>query len=156
MYTFIKQVPWHRLYNMVMKMTFEKFVAWLADYKRPPHISFGLGDFNNEKSSGVLEEEFFSQSLSRFRGRDLSQTHYLSYAYAINYMEKMDYIVRLETIEEDLRKIPFINPNVIVPVINESNEKRDWRVEINAKTEPLIYEWAKEDFFNFNYERMPC
>ncbi len=101
-----------------------------------------------------FEREFTRQSIDCKFGRDLNQVEFLYYAFGINYMEKLDYIIRMEDIESEFNKLPFVKNHTIIPHDKKGNENTWWKDVIQKESEELIYQWAKDDFVAFNYERV--
>tara|TARA_Y100000034_G_C6772693_1_gene344782 strand:- start:305 stop:685 length:381 start_codon:yes stop_codon:yes gene_type:complete len=126
-------------------------MRWMADPSREPSVFVNNADYDENRSSGKVEREFYHESVNKRLGRDLNQVDYISYFFGINYVEKMDYIIRMEDIENRFAQLPFVNKQVVLPNLNTSKNK--WDVTMDDKTKDLIYQWAKDDFVAFNYGR---
>lgn len=145
----------HRCHELVKRLSFEQWLVWLTNFDMLPMYFCCEDDVKNHKTSCDLEHEFFARSVTTRRGRDLNQTDYLAYALALNYIPKVDLIIiRQEQLEDGFRRLPFVeNGHVKLPRLNVTPNKVDWRTLLTPRTEALIYEWSKEDFENFGYER---
>lgn len=103
-------------------------------------------------SSGEFEEAFYQDSVNLRYGRDLNQVDFISYFLGIGYLEGMDYIIRMEDLENEFAKMPFIGETSYeIPFENVTEKK--WRPRLDDEVKDLIYQWAKDDFYAFNYGR---
>ncbi len=94
------------------------------------------------------------QSIDGRFGRDLNQVEFLCYAFGVNYMDKLDYIIRMEDIENEFNKLPFVENHTTIPHDKKGDERSTWwKTIMQPEAEELIYQWAKDDFIAFNYER---
>ena len=164
LYFYILGMSTHRCHDVVMgyviesnkvhKISFLSFMKWLTDLSVLPKIWMGKGDFRVTPNEYEFEREFTRQSIDCKFGRDLNQVEFLYYAFGINYMEKLDYIIRMEDIESEFNKLPFVKNHTIIPHDKKGNENTWWKDVIQKESEELIYQWAKDDFVAFNYERV--
>lgn len=153
MYNYIKRSKKHRCHELLKEKTFQQYLAWLTDLKEPPHPWMNEYDFVPRKCKSLSEGETYRQSINMRYGRDLNQVDFLSFVYGNNYMDRMNRILRVETLEDDFQRLPFVGKQVELPKRNVSQDKLHWRTVLNPTTEKLIYKWAKEDFIAFNYGR---
>lgn len=143
----------HRCHAFVKENGFHDWLRWLVGDIQGPTYYFVKNDVQDKNMTEEMELEFFRQSIDLCEGKDLNQTDYLSYAFGANYLQRIHYIIRLETIREDFNNLPFVNGCQEIPVINVSRDKSDWRDLVDREAEELIYRWAEHDFRNFNYAR---
>lgn len=153
LYFHIKNDSRHRCHRLATNESFESWLGWLTDVSKKPSFLFCENDLRRFQLKSQLEEEFFRSSVNLRFGRDLNQTEYLSYALAVNYITQIDMIIRYEELEEGFRQLPFAKGYEQMPVENVTKGKPSWRELLNPTTEALIYQWAKDDFESFGYER---
>lgn len=128
----------------------------MTDPSMEPQIWMGKGDLRKaaKDTETEFEREFTRQSIDYRYGRDLNQVEFLCYAFGVNYMDGLDYIIRMEDIENEFNKLPFVEDHATIPHDKKGSKKFNWwRTIIQPETEELIYQWAKDDFIAFNYER---
>ena len=153
MYYYIKRSKKHRCHEFVSQKSFREYLDWLTDLKEPPYPWMNGYDFLPCRCKSLSEGEILRQSINMRHGRDLNQVDFLSFIYGCNYMDHMNRILRLETLEDDFQKLPFVGRKLELPKENVNEKKLQWRSLMNAMNERLIYKWAKEDFVTFNYGR---
>lgn len=144
-------------------VSFLRFMRWMTDLSVEPKACMGNGDLRKSADMDEFGEEFTRQSIDYRYGRDLNQVEFLCYAFGVNYMDGLDYIIRMEDIENEFNKLPFVENNVTIPCDKKcqnewlqsiiQSEDDWWRSIIKKESEELIYQWAKDDFIAFNYER---
>ena len=144
-----KRTPKHRC-NKVASGTFVEYMEWLVDLNKEP-LSFVNSNDIRPSTQSSLEAEFYRESINTRRGRDLNQVDFLSYFIGVNYIEKMDYIIRMENLQDGLSNLPFIGKNFNIPKKNVTDDRLG--LQLNPYKKNLIYQWAKDDFFAFNYGR---
>jgi len=67
----------------------------------------------------------------------------------------LDFIMRLENIDEDFRKLPFHSGKKIkMPVINKANNRKHWKEYLTPEAIRLINIIYFNDFHYYGYERM--
>lgn len=154
LYMYAKANKRHRCYELANTLSFEEYMVWLANPMMEPRLGATTNDANTLRSSNEIEIELLKQTVDNFMGRDLSQTDYLAYFMGINYISKLDSVIRYERLQEDIRKLPFVGETLNLPHLNKSEKNHDWRHYINRKTEQLIHRWSMYDFLNFGYERI--
>lgn len=105
-------------------ISFEYFVRYLNVYKKNLHILW----------HGIM-----------------SQTSHLTYC---NKLAKLDYIGKVETLEEDLffitKKLKLSSQKI--KRLNITKHKH-WSQYYNKELKDLVYKRFEEDFINFNYKR---
>ena len=140
--------------DRVHKVSFLRFMKWMTDLSISPKKWMGKGDLRIAANSDEFENEFTRQSIDYRYGRDLNQVEFLCYAFGVNYMDRLDYIIRMEDIENEFNKLPFVTDHITIPHDKKGNIRSNWwKTMIQKESEELIYQWAKDDFIAFNYER---
>jgi len=154
MYYYIKRSEKHRCHELLKNMSFQEYLVWLTDLDQPPYPWMNRYDFRPSWCKSLSEGETYRQSINMRHGRDLNQVDFLSFVFGNNYMSRMNRIIRVENLEDGLSRLPFVNKQLKdIKDLNRNKEKISWRSMMNPTNEKLIYEWAKEDFFAFNYGR---
>jgi len=70
------------------------------------------------------------------------------------YFVEPTHIIKQENIWEDLQKLPFFNKNIQQKLAKVQQSVHDsWIEYYNKEREEKVYNWALEDFKQFNYER---
>lgn len=128
-------------------------MEWMADINAPPVVPLAKEDRWDNRTASELEHLILEDSILRLRGRDSNQVDFFSYFLGVNYLDKIDYIIRTEEIEAGFRKLPFVTNPVKIPFRNSSRRGQNWRDFMNTRIEKLIYQWAEPDFEAFHYER---
>jgi hypothetical protein len=140
--------------DRVHKVSFLRFMKWMADISVQPTIWMSHSDTRKAASQNDFGDEFTRQSIDYRHGRDLNQVEFLCYAFGVNYMDGLDYIIRMEDIENEFNQLPFVREHTTIP--HDKKGSKDgpwWKTVIQKESEELIYQWAKDDFIAFNYER---
>lgn len=128
-------------------------MEWLANPQARPVVPISMEDLRNHRTASEWERLIIEDSILRLRGRDANQVDFLSYFLGINYLNKVDYIIRMEELEEGFNELPFVTEKVEMPWKNASRRNVSWRKCMNRHIEELIYQWAQPDFEAFKYER---
>ena len=66
---------------------------------------------------------------------------------------QFDKILHVETIEDELKDLPFIDNDIKFPNLLERTDKSKWKEFYNQQTADLIYKWAKKDFELYGYDK---
>jgi len=126
-------------------------MEWLVNHNLRPVLHLGVED--EWDMVDPWERLVIEDSILRMRGRDANQVDFLSYFMGINYLDRINYIIRMEELQDGFRQLPFVQRRIKIPWRNTSGRKKNWRDCMNKNIEELIYEWAKPDFDAFNYGR---
>lgn len=70
------------------------------------------------------------------------------------FLEPMGYdeIIKVESLSEDLSKLPFINKKVNIPKVNSTKKYSTWEELETPERKEKIIAWAGKDFKLFDYE----
>jgi hypothetical protein len=70
------------------------------------------------------------------------------------FLEPMGYdeIIKVESLSEDLSKLPFINKKVNIPRVNSTKKYPTWQELETPERKEKIIAWAGKDFELFGYE----
>jgi len=132
---------------------FEEYAKWLNDPSMKPDV----GDFTTpilRRYQRVADEDLdlvkeYLKGHQRLQGRTMTSSHQLSYAHHV------DQIVHLENLNEEMQQLPFVEGEVSVPHGHHNKRQhRDWKPYYTAESEANIYEYFKEDFDSFGYQRI--
>jgi hypothetical protein len=66
---------------------------------------------------------------------------------------KFDKILHVETVEEELKDLPFIDKDISFPNLLERTDKSKWKEFYNQQTADLVYKWAQKDFELYGYDK---
>lgn len=73
------------------------------------------------------------------------------------WLDKVEYVIRFEHLEEDINKIPFISRNIMNGYIKLPHKNKSEHRKFDEIKTPSIIEkiniWAKKDFEIFGYEK---
>ncbi len=68
------------------------------------------------------------------------------------WVSRYNCFIKQEMLENDLKNLKFHSKDFFVPIINDQNKlMNNWKKQHTKKTIAMTIEWAKEDFYNFNY-----
>jgi hypothetical protein len=137
--------------------TFEEYACWLNDPKFSPQIRpikemcrGYLARYKKVPEEHLAEVTKYLMAHSQLQGRTMTSSQQLSFAHHV------DKVVHLENLNEELQELPFVKEEVSTKLVGRNKRAhRDWRAYYNTpEVEEHIYEYFKQDFEAFGYERI--
>lgn len=113
------------------------------------HWKYGQ-NYSNELCS---KEKTFEEFMYLVLNKNLSNDGFF-HTTITDWVSRYDFFIKQENLQNDLKMLNIHSVDFSVPVINEKlGSTKHWKKEHNKKTIEMTIEWAKEDFYNFEYSK---
>ena len=107
----------------------------------------------NYENELFLKEKTLEEFMELVLNKKLSNDGFFHYTIT-DWVSRYSSFIKQENLQNDLRMLNIHSIDFNVPIINEKlGSTKHWKEEHNKKTIEMTIEWAKKDFYNFEYSK---
>jgi hypothetical protein len=107
----------------------------------------------NYENELFLKEKTLEEFMDLILNKKLSNDGFFYYTIT-DWVSRYSSFIKQENLQNDLRMLNIHSIDFNVPIINEKlGSTKHWKEEHNKKTIEMTIEWAKKDFYNFEYSK---